>query len=303
MTTKAPASQTKTSKTPDPTPNVPAVYETEDEFTAALRESGFLAAATAGAEFNRLSIKGTNVTNGDDIIASYNQKTKEPALIVQLAGEPVQYQALWFDKDGEMASFVERPHIAGKFCKSHFDDPKEARRYAEDGTSCDECPLHPFIPAKDLPILANGERAKKCSWKADIEFRILEKQDDGTFTIADKTIWTMTLSTTGVIEFIGSSSKKNDGMAGSVSPENTMVRIAKLGMQKWGKEGIQKAKSYLSLGGVIAELHILPAHNEDRSRNWNVPSFNPIEILEVEDQPALTTAETVDDVSTSDLPF
>lgn len=302
MATKAPAQTPSTTKASSP--NVPAVY-TEDEFTAALRESGFLPTSAGGAEFNRLTVKGTNIVDSEDnIVAAYNQKTKEAALIVQLKGEPTQYQALWFDKQGQLAAVADRPDMnGGGFCKSHFEVPSEARRYSDKGTSCDECLLHPFIPAKDLPILPDGTRAKKCSWKADVEFRILEKQDDGSLVVVDPTVFTMSLSTTSIMEFVGSSSKKNNGMAGTVSPENTMVRIAKLGLQKWGKEGIQKAKSYLALGGVIAELHILPAKSEDGSKNWNVTSFNPIEILEVDEQPALTTAEATDDISTDALPF
>lgn len=299
MTAKIPAKAS--------TPNVPAVF-TEDEFTAALRDSGFLPKSAGGSDFNRLVVKGTNIYSGDDIIAAYNQKTKEPALIVQLVGEPKQYQALWFsksdDKDpqsnGGLAMAIDRPSIAGKFCKSHFDDPKENRRYAEDGSSCDECPVHPFVPRDQLPPEAKG---KKCSWKADVDFRILEKTDDGVFAIADETIYTMSLSTTAVIEFFGSASKKKgDGMAGSVSPANTMVQIARLGMHLWGREGILKAKTMLALGGVICALHILPAHNEDKSRSWNVPSFVPLDIIEIAEQPALTTAQS-DDVSTDDIPF
>lgn len=280
----------------------------EDEFTAALRASGFLAAASGGSDINRLVVKGTNIYSGDEIVAVYNQKTKEPALIVQLAGTPKQYQALWFSKSSDddptsnrgLAEAIGRPEIAGKFCKSHFDDPNEARRYSESGASCDECPVHPFVPRDQLPPEAKG---KKCSWKADIEFWILEKDEEGNYIPSDKTLYTMSLATTGVIEFFGSSSKNRDNLAGSVSPMHTMARTAKLGMQKWGTEGILKARTYLDLGGVICALHILPQSNDDKSRSWNVPSFDPIEILEIEEQPQLETTEQADEAAAGDLPF
>lgn len=289
-------------------PNVPALLS-EDQFTAALRASGFLPSSSGGSEISRLVVKGTNVKFGDDIVAVYNQKTKEPALIVQLAGSPKQYQALWFSKlsdddpqsNAGLAESIGRPEIAGKFCKSHFDDPTEARRYSETGASCDECPVHPFVPRDQLPPEAKG---KKCSWKADLEFWILEKQEDGTYLRQDETLYTMTLSTTGIIEFVGSSSRNRDNLAGSVSPMHTMGRIAKLGMQKWGIEGIQKAKTYLELGGVICGLHILEQENKSLGRSWNVPSFDPIDILEIEDQPQLETSEEkADDAAVDDLPF
>ncbi|MGA7270465.1 MAG: hypothetical protein WB239_05270 [Acidimicrobiia bacterium] len=276
----------------------------EDDFTAALREHGFLPAASGGSDFNRLTAKGTVIYNGEDIVAAYNPKTKEPALIVQLLRKPREYQSAWIDKDGVLAQFLGRPHMAGKFCKSHFDDPKEARKYAEDGTSCDECPIHPFVPRNDLPEEANG---RKCAWKADVEFVILEKNDKDELQVVDPTVWTMSLATTAVIEFVGSSSKKKgDNLAGSVSQFNTMVRIAKLGVQKWGPAGIMKAMTYLELGGVICALRLLPMENKEMGRSWTVPSFEPIEILEVDEQAALPTSEKAppaSDVSTDDIPF
>lgn len=282
--------------------NVPALPP--EDFEAALRAAGFLPTGSGGSDFNRLTVKGTNIVDSsDDIVAAYNQKTKEPALIVQLVGEPRQYQALWFHKDGKLAEAVGRPQIAGKFCKSHFDDETEARDYAEDGTPCRDCPVNPFVPISQLPPEADG---KKCQWKADVEFKILEQKDDGTLGTSEEhgdTIFTMTLPTTAVIEFFGSNSKKKgDPLAGSVSPRSTMARLAELGFTKWGKEGILKAKTFYSLGGGIFALHILAASNEDRSRSWNVPSFDPLDILEIEEQPALeTTADA--DVSDDSVPF
>ena len=286
-----------------PANNLPAVLE-GDEFQKALAEHGFLNSSSGGTDFHRLTIKGTNIYEGDDLVAVYNQKTKEPALYVQLVDEPNQYQALWFDKNGILANAVGRPNVAGKFCKSHFNTPGEERNFAEDGTNCNACPVHPFVPKNQLPPEADD---RKCAWKADIEFRILAKQEDGTLKAEDDTIYTMTLSTTGIIEFVGSGGRKNDPMAGSVSPQNTNVQIAALGMKKWGPEGIAKAKLSLTLGGVICELHIPQANSEDGSRSWTVPSFKPIEILEPEEVQALpdSTAESKADgtADPEEIPF
>lgn len=278
-------------------PMVPALA-TEDAFTAALREHGFLTPASAGTDFHRIKVQGQNFIYNDEIIASYNAKTKEPALYVRIAGPIQEYQSMWFDKDGELARAVGRPEMAGKMCKSHFDDPKEARKFAMDGTSCDTCPVHPFMPKDQLPPEAGD---KRCAWKADIDLYLLDKQDDGTLVQNDETLYTMSLPTTAVIEFKGSSSKKASALAGSVSPENTMVRLAKLGISKWGEKGILKAMSLYNLGGVIAELRPLPASSNDGAFNFNVISFNPIDILEIEEPAALPGP--ADDEDSEDVPF
>lgn len=287
---------------PTAAPNLPAV-QTDDDFTAALRAAGFLSPASAGSDFHRIKVTGQNFMVDDEIIASYNAKTKEPALIVRIAGPITEYQANWFDKDGDLARAIGRPEIAGKMCKSHFDDPKEARRFSQTGASCDECPIHPFVPKDQLPPEADG---KRCSWKADVDLYILEKVvgDDGavTYTQDDDTLYTMTLPTTAVIEFQGSSSKKGSPLAGAVSEENFKVKLAKLGMAKWGEEGILKAGTYYALGGVIAELRPLPASSNDGAFNYNVLSFTPIEILEMDERAALP-GPSADEGDSEDVPF
>lgn len=275
-------------------PQLPAIANNDDLFTAALRDAGFLSPASAGTDFNRIKLDGQNLVYNDEIIASYNAKTKEPALYIRLAGEATEYQAMWFDKDGNLARAVGRPGMAGKMCKSHFDDPNEARSFAMDGTSCDSCPVHPFMPFDKLPPEAGN---KRCAWKADLEFYILDKQEDGTLAQTDDTLYTMSLPTTGVIEYKGSSSKKGGGpLAGSVSPENFKVQLARLAMTKWGEKGILMAKTYERAGGVIAELHILRGTSPDGSRSYPVVSLRPIDILEMEEAPALPdTSEAPDD--------
>jgi hypothetical protein len=185
-------------------------------------------------------------------------------------------------------------------CKSHFDDPNEARKFSDDGTSCDTCPIHPFVPKDQLPEEAKG---KKCAWNADIDFYILDKQPDGTLAATDQTLYTMSLSTTGVIEFKGSNSKKGNALAGSVSDQNFMVKLAKLGMSKWGEPGILKAMSMFQLGGVVAELRSLPTSSNDGAFKFNVTSFTPIDILEIEEPAALPESAEGDDAGEGNVPF
>jgi hypothetical protein len=265
-------------------PQLPALAGNEDAFTAALREAGFLSPASAGSDFHRVKLDGQNLTYEGEVIGSYNAKTKEPALYIRLAGEATEYQAAWISE--ALAIAIDRPALAKKMCKSHFNDPNEARKMSDRGYSCDTCPIHPLMPKTDLPPEADE---KRCSWKADIDFYILEKQTDGTLKQVDETLYTMSLATTAVIEYKGSGGNKTPGAAlkGSVSPENFKVQLAKLGMAKWGEKGILMAKTYEAAGGVIAEVHILRGQSPDGSRSYPVVSLKPIDILEMEEAPAL----------------
>ena len=277
------------------TENALAIPDNTDDFTRALIEAGYITPSMAGKDINRIKVKGSNFEYNDEIIASYNAVTKEPAMIVQLLDAPIQYQGMWFDKDGLLANYVGRPGIAGKFCKSHFDNPQQARKFAEDGTSCETCPVHPWKRYDELPKEAlDQDGANKCSWRGEVEFRILQKNDDGTISGEDETIYTLSLPTTGMIEFVGSNSKRGNPLAGSVSEHNFMVKLAALSRSKWGDEGIRKGQTALALGGVIAEVRALPASNKERNFNYNEVSFTPIDILEMTEQPALPdTSEQV----------
>jgi hypothetical protein len=290
-------------------PNVPAVLSDEELKQKLAAHGGFLNTNIGSTDFHRITAKGNNLIYNKDIIASYNLKTKEPALIVKLADMPVEYQSMWFGK--ELARAVGRdgtvegvPDISNRFCKSHFDDPNEARKYAEDGTSCTTCPVNPYRDPASLPTEAKQQDgASKCSWKADIEFQILDRNEDGTYNSEDQTIYTMSLPTTGIIEFKGSSSRKANPMEGSVSAEHFMVQLAKLGFAKWGDDGLAKAHAALTSGGVIAELHIPMATTQDGSKNYSVVSFKPIDIMDPEEQTALPdkSAKDVPALETSDV--
>lgn len=280
-----------------------------DEFTAALQAAGFLNKASGGTDFNRITAKGANLFYNKELIAAYNPVSKEPALIVQLTDAPVEYQSMWFE--GPLALAVGRPEVSGRFCKSHFDDPNENREYSEayngKRQNCRECPVSPFTRVEDLPAEAKAQQgASKCSWKGDVEFKILTRNAEGQLEANDDTIYTMSLATTGIIEFKGSASRNSNPLAGSISPENFMVQLAKLGIEKWGKDGLLKAHTYLRLGGVIAELHLPLQQSSDGSRTWNIPSFKPIDILEIEDVAKLETSEAPADAGATeddDVPF
>lgn len=267
-----------------PGTNLPApVGLTAADFTAALKGAGFI--ESRESTFNRIKVDGTTFYAGDEMYIS-NPKTNAPAFLAQIVDSPLEYQAYWFNEDGEVARAVNRPEIAGHMCKSHFDIPEQAREYAEDGTPCRQCPINPFVKKELLPIESKGF---KCSWRGDIQLRILDEEGK----LADETIWTLSLPTTGMIEFKGTSRDAEKGHVGELNFMQQLVRLGASLTPDQPNDGLMKALTALRLGGVVTEVRSVPVQSATGNR-YNVVQFTPIQILDVEDAgPALTagTAE------------
>lgn len=239
----------------------PAALSPED-ITAILAKAG--AVDEEQEEFFRIKTDGTNFVSDDDIWMT-NPKTDEPAFTARLLGPPVQYQSKWFDADA--AYEAERPEMANKFCKSYYDNPQENRERGTNGASCRDCIFKPF-----------GDGSFKCSWKGDIQFQIVP--DDGVM-VGDEIVWTMTLSTTGMMEWRGTRKNRTGGTA---TEKNFMHRLAELSLQKsveWGLEpdaAVIAGLTSLAGGGVAAEFRAIRVTNEQRGNTWTVPSLNPVHI-------------------------
>lgn len=270
-------------------PNTPAPATlTNDEITAALRGAGMI---ENRQEFPRIRLDGLTFHAGEEMYIS-NPKTNTPAFLAQIVTPPAEYQSRWFEDDGVLARAVGRPEIAGHMCKSHFDVDGQRREYAEDGTSCRKCPVNPFVRRDNLPPEA---REQRCSWRGDVELRILD--EDG--QMIDETVWTMSLPTTGMIEWKGTSKEPEKGSATEL---NFMQRLARLGAESNPDnptQGIFNAMTALSLGHVVAEVRSIPQQAQNGNR-YSVISFTPVVILPVEEQPAL---ETSTDTEASPVPF
>ena len=235
---------------------------TAEEITAILAGHGAVDEAETG--YIRMKTSGTNFTTENDIWM-YNPKTDEPAFVGRLLGPPIQYQAFYFDAaSAEMAG---RPEMEKRFCKSHYNNPNENREYGTNGASCRECPVNPF-----------SSKRPKCSWKGDLAFQIIP--DDGTLQ-GDEPIHSLTLSTTGMIEWRGT---RKDNEGGSVTKQNFMNRLATasiLNADQWGvtpKEAILIGLNALNEGLVAAEFRSIRAYNEERGMEWYVVSLNPVHI-------------------------
>lgn len=275
--------------------NVPSTNVLSDEDRlAALREAGLIEPASGGSTINRLTMKSGVFYIGDDVLAVADPKGKKPAFIAQLKDAPFEFQAAWFTEAQAIAAG--RPNIADKFCKSHFLVEKEKRDYAEDGTACETCPINPFTKVDELPEWADG---KKCQWRGDLEFKIVERDDQGVYGIEDDTLYTMTLPPTGMIDFKGTSRQP---VKGSVSERNFTQQLVDLAIDKWGADQpILKMNHALRHGAVVAEVRAIAAKNDTGSRSWHVIQLTPVHILDIE-EPAAALPDS-DDGDAEDVPF
>lgn len=252
---------------------------TAEDITAALQREGAL--DETSERFERVRVDGSTFVATDENIWVSNPKTSEPAFTARLMGPPAQFQAFWFTP--ELAAQANRDDMAeGGFCKSYYDNPAEAREYGTNGASCRSCMFNPF-----------GDSRPKCSWKGDIQFQVVP--EDGVLT-GDETVYTMTLSTTGMIQYKGTRKAPN---AGTVTDKNTMFLLAELAIKNaadWGQqpqEAIRTALNALNEGLVAANFRIMRATNENNGQTWSVPVIEPvhIEVPNVEAKPALEAGE------------
>lgn len=283
------------------------VQMSDDDVTAALRALGMIESAGGDGDYpQRAKVEGSSIYLGDDMYVS-NPKTKTPAMRVRLLAVPDEYQGVFIPE--ALAVIINRPDIADRYCKSHFGIENEARKYAEDGTNCNTCPIGPFKKKTDLPVyLEDGnQKTRKCQWRAAVEFQVLDAEG----AITDPTIWSIDLSTTSVIEFKGTA---KEPMKGTVSELNFMQQLARFGAQSNPEnpaQGLRDALTGLPIGNVIADVYQLPKRSDDGSMSWYVTSFVPVDLLTDVEAPAAVIEAVnepkdvtpVDDTLTDDLPF
>lgn len=262
------------------------------DILAALRASGLIE-DRGGSEYNRIKIEGAIFRAGDEQYVS-NPKTGAPAFIAQIVDVPMELQALWWTP--EMIRELDRPDLlakmgdSGAMCRSHYDNPKEAKEFSETGASCRECPVSPFRKKDSLPAVAQG---KKCGWRGEIDLRIYEKNSDDELVMTEPTVWTLSLSMGSMQEWKGFAGSDNPS-EGRTGEPHFMMRLARLAMEKWGTDNpIGKMQTALRLGAVYAEVRQIPVRSGDF--NYYVTQLVPIVILDVDEAPAIETAETPTD--------
>lgn len=293
-----------TQKADQPTTAVQPANLSPEAIQQAMIAAGLITPGSGGADFNRVRIDGTRFTFGgtkdEPEFVIDSPSSGAPAFRAQLLADVVEYYGRYFDETD--AGLANRPGIANKMCKSHTADPQEAGDLAEDGTACRSCPVSHFITKREedrLPFW-NGRVAKKCSWMGDLEFRLLD--EDG--KVSDDRIWTLSLTPTGMIEWQGSFGDKSKGY---ISDQSSKQKLALLAITKAPADpanAIKAATFALHNGGVLVEGRILRAAVGENK--FSVPSFTPIDIIEVEgesDAPAIATTEQPSDDNPSGVPF
>jgi len=258
---------------------VPASMSHED-LMGLLGQTGAIA---TGGEFHRLTLKGGLLETDEGDI--FPPRKDGPALTVRIVSPPVMYNAFFLSADegngGFDAGRIGRPDLNGRFVKK-YDDPAEQAKNAS--------------PTNDVFDDIAQAAGKRGDFKGDLQVQIVP--DDGNMT-GEETIYTLTLSTTSIFEWRGSS--KNPS-AGSVSDENFIVKLARFAVKKAVEAGadetgqrtaVLNAMTSLRLGGVIADVYLLRAQNPDKTRTWTVISFDPVHIEPVDGgAPALSPGDT-----------
>lgn len=239
-----------------------------DELTSFLQQSGW-AEKASGESIPRLKLDGTTITTPDGEMFVYNPaRPKIPAMTVRIVQPPEEYWAVWIDDS--VAAGIGMPELAGSFSKK-FIKPDPSRKV----WPSDEA----FDTIRNTPNLFNKEgKQVKPSWKADMLVQIIP--ESGSLK-GDEPIYVLTLSTTSVIEFKGTSKGPDTG---SVSDTNFIQKLCNMAMEQAlkansdPKKAVIDALTSLTLGGVAAEVRMLRAENKDLGRSWTVVSFDPVHI-------------------------
>lgn len=260
-----------------------------------LGESGDL---TSGGSFHRLTLKaGILVTDQGDMYPGKGMK--EPAMVVRIVAPPVYYNA-WFltskkdrENDGNYdPNLIGRPDLEGRFAKK-YDDPNAGSRDQWANTD-----------AYDLIEAQSGKRGK---FKADIDLQILPA--NGQF-VGNEPIYTLTLSTTGAIDFRGSSKDKTKGVA---QDKNFIVQLAEFALAELlektpeadaftQKKAVMDAMTALKTGNVVAGLYLPLVTSDDGSMSWTLPAFKPVFINETEEHGLLEAPAPAPGPEDEDLP-
>lgn len=259
---------------------------TQDELNKLLQGAGY--ASAPGERQHRLNLKGQVFTASDtNEMYVYNPKQPTvPAFTVRIVKPLEEYWAIWIDDN--IARQFGRADLANTFSKNYI-TPNPDRRLWPSDEAYDELKTHigEYNDQYGNPM--------KAAWKADLLVQIVP--EDGNL-VGDETQYALTLSTTGVIEFRGTSKEVEKG---AVSDLNFMQKLLRFGMEK-APEGTEKNRAVLdalssyAMGGVVAEVRVAQMSNKEKNQTWTVPVFDPIHIEPMQQGDLLVGSGNPDEV-------
>lgn len=245
---------------------------TPEELTALLQRNGWAEKGSSDS-MPRMKLDGNMLTTPEGGMYVYNPaKPQVPALVVRIVRPPEEYYAIWIDSG--VALSIGRTDLDGTFSKEYINPDPDRKVWPSDEV---------------YPDLRRA--GHKGAWKGDILVQIIP--EDGQLK-GDETVYVLTLSTTSLIEFKGSSRAP---LEGSVSDENFITKLSNFA-QSHAPDGtdpgqaVMDALESLTLGGVAAEVRILRAENKELGRTWPVIVFDPIHVEDMTNTaPALGDGE------------
>lgn len=239
------------------------------ELTAYLQASGWAEKSTS-EKAHRIKLDNGRLVTDDGEMFVYNpSKPHIPAMTARIVKPLEEYYAIYLNDTN--AALMNRPELGNTFSKKYLVHDDNRRIWDSDLA---------FEEIKSFPgLVDNFGKPLKPQWKGDLLIQILP--ESGKLT-GDETIYTLTLSATSVAEFKGSYRAPEKG---SVSDFNFIQKLCQYAMDAStdrSKVALQKAvtaalTSY-TMGGVVAEVRILPAENKDMGTSWSVISFDPIHV-------------------------
>jgi hypothetical protein len=255
----------------------------KEELTALLQREGW-AEKASGDNYPRMKLDGQMLTTPEGGMYVYNPaKPAIPALTVRIVRPPEEYWAIWID--GSVARGISRPDLEGTFSKSYIHPDPDRKVWPSDEVYQELRSTDGLTDDRGNPV--------KPSWKGDILLQIIP--DEGMLT-GDEPVYLLTLSTTSLIDFKGTSRAPSEG---SVSEDNFITKLSNFAQSAEGvtdpAKAVLDALTSLSLGGVAAEVRILRAENKERGQTWSVVVFDPIHVEPMDDVPAIGDGESDDE--------
>lgn len=254
--------------------------------------------ASEGEAFHRMSLEaGTIVIDkGTDNEETFYPQKNGPVLTVRIVEPPEYYYAIFMsdtETNGAInAQRIGRADLNGGFSRKYDDPATQQERMNARNEIFDD------IRAQMVNVIdVRSGRPIKPAFKADMKVQIVP--EDGNLT-GEETTYTLTLAATSVFEWRGTSRARD---AGFVSDTNFMVKLGQLAVQQAAENGADEndqtravidALTSLRMGGVIADLYILKAQNQEKTNSWNIVSFTPVHIEPPVEAPALGAGESSD---------